>query len=116
MSKFFDLTGTDDRHGQRRAADWEYSGGVGKLPPSGIEKKLIEAGMPAKEAEETGPAIVKRMGQLKDATPDEQQKMVRMFMGRFGDDQTASAITKMARGEPVEVKKAPVAPRPPAMR
>lgn len=114
MSKFF---GNDEgRQGHRRAADWEYSGGVGPQPPTGIEKKLLESGMPAKDAAETAPAIVKLMGRMKDDTLADQQKMVRNFMGRFGNDEAVESITRLAKGEPTEVRKPAAPPKPPIMR
>ena len=119
MSKFFAGMGDGDSHGQRRQADWEYSGGV-QSPllnqPSPIEKQLAAAGMNPKEIKETSDAIVRQMQKMRDQPLEAQQTRVKMFMGRVGNPQAIENITKLAKGEPITVKPVENKVKPQVMR
>lgn len=92
----------DDDYGRRRNADYEYALTGGKaLPkaeqePTALEKKLLETGMPKSELADTVRAInwtIEQTG-LK-AHPAEQEKGVKLCMGKYGDEGQVREITNM---------------------
>ncbi|MDE1153477.1 MAG: hypothetical protein PW788_13150 [Micavibrio sp.] len=125
MSKFTSF-GDGEKYGDRRAGEFEWSGGTSFSPimnqPSGIEKQLINAGMDQREIKETAVAITTMMGRMKNDSLEDQQRMVKTFMGRCATTEAVANITKLAKGEPLETKPAAIKPveakvtqRPPAM-
>jgi len=126
MSKFTSF-GDGEKYGERRAGEFEWSGGTSFSPimnqPSGIEKQLMQAGMDQREIKETATAITTMMGRMRNDSLEDQQRMVKTFMGRCATTEAVANITKLAKGEPLEakqpaataIKPAEIKARPPTM-